>query len=80
MGKIKMLVEDDDGYNAEIEVDEELLDLREHDREVREKAIDDFTHECDKYCGFYSCKNKILTRNDILKIAEQLKERKNDRE
>ena len=38
------------------------------------KAIDDFVHECDKYCGFYSGKNKSITREDILKIAEQLKE------
>lgn len=38
------------------------------------KAIDDFIHECDKYCGFYSGKNKSITRKDILKIAEQLKE------
>ena len=37
------------------------------------KAIDDFIHECDKYCGFYSGKNKNIIREDILKIAEQLK-------
>ena len=42
------------------------------------KAIDDFIHECDKYCGFYSGKNKSITREDILKIAEQLKEQEND--
>ena len=40
------------------------------------KALDDFIHECDKYCGFYSGKNKSITREDILKIAEQLKEQK----
>ena len=38
------------------------------------KAIDDFVHKCDKHCGFYSGKNKNITREDILKIAEQLKE------
>ena len=38
------------------------------------KAIDDFIHECDKYCEFYSGKNKSITREDILKIAKQLKE------
>ena len=38
------------------------------------KAIDDFIHECDKHCGFYSGKNKSITREDILKIAEKLKE------
>ena len=37
------------------------------------KAIDDFIHGCDKYCGFYSGKNKNITREDMLKIAEQLK-------
>lgn len=42
------------------------------------KAIDDFIHECDKYCEFYSGKNKSITREDILKIAEQLKEMNNE--
>ena len=37
------------------------------------KAIDDFVHECDKHCEFYSGKNKSITREDILKIAEKLK-------
>lgn len=39
------------------------------------KAIDDFVHECDKHCEFYSGKNKSITREDILKIAEKLKVR-----
>ena len=43
-------------------------------KQIRSDAIDDFIHECDKYCGFYSGKNKSITREDILKIAEQLKE------
>ena len=43
------------------------------------KAIDDFIHECDKHCEFYSGKNKNLTREDILKIAEQLKAKNNER-
>ena len=43
-------------------------------KEFYNKAIDDFIHECDKHCGFYSGKNKSITREDILKIAEQLKE------
>ena len=38
-----------------------------------DKAVDDFVHECDKHCEFYSGKNKNITREDILKIAEQLK-------
>ena len=50
------------------------LDCSKHDKEIYNKAIDDFIHECDKYCGFYSGKNKSITREDILKIAEQLKE------
>ena len=37
------------------------------------KAIDDFIHECDKHCGFYTGYNENLTREDILRIAEQLK-------
>ena len=41
---------------------------------IYNKALDDFIHECDKYCGFYIGNNKIITREDILKIAEQLKE------
>ena len=41
-----------------------------------DKAVDDFVHECDKHCEFYSGKNKNITREDILKIAEQLKEQK----
>ena len=40
---------------------------------IYNKAIDDFIHECDKYCEFYGGKNKNITREDILKIAEQLK-------
>ena len=37
------------------------------------RAIDDFIHECDKHCGFYTGDNKNITRQDILRIAEQLK-------
>ena len=38
-----------------------------------DKAINDFVHECDKYCGFYNGENKNITREDILRIAEKLK-------
>lgn len=56
-------------------------ELELHDKAIRNEAIDDFIHECDKYCGFYSGKNKNITREDILKIAEKLKEMtENDRE
>ena len=46
---------------------------QEYVEQAYNKAIDDFIHECDKYCGFYSDKNKNITREDMLKIAEQLK-------
>ena len=49
-------------------------ELELHDKAIRNEAIDDFIHECDKHCEFYSGKNISLTREDILKIAEQLKE------
>lgn len=42
------------------------------------KSIDDFIHECDKYCEFYSGKNKNLTREDMLNIAERLKGKMNN--
>lgn len=42
-------------------------------KDVYNKAIDDFIHECDRHCGFYNGYNKNLTREDILMIAEQLK-------
>lgn len=41
--------------------------------EFYNKAIDDFVHECDKCCGFYTGNNKNLTREDMLNIAERLK-------
>ena len=46
---------------------------QEYVEQAYNKAIDDFIHGCDKYCGFYSGKNKNITREDMLKIAEQLK-------
>ena len=42
-------------------------------KEEYNKAIDDFIHECDKCCGFYTGNNKNLTREDMLNIAERLK-------
>ena len=45
-------------------------------KQIRSDAIDDFVHECDKHCEFYSGKNKSITREEILKIAEQVKEQK----
>ena len=50
-------------------------ELELHDKTIRNEAVDDFVHECDKCCGFYSGKNKSITREDILKIAEKLKVR-----
>ena len=40
------------------------------------KGIDDLVHKCDKHCGFYTGDNKNLTREDILLIANELKEQK----
>ena len=37
------------------------------------KAIDDFIKAVDKHCGYYAGECKNLTRDDILKIAEDLK-------
>ena len=47
-------------------------------KEFYNKAIDNFVHECDNHCGFYKGESKNITREDILKIAEQLKEQTND--
>lgn len=37
------------------------------------KAIDDFIKAADKHCGYYTGECKNLTRDDLLKIAEDLK-------
>ena len=38
-----------------------------------DKAIDDFIKAADKHCGYYAGECKNLTRDDLLKIAEDLK-------
>lgn len=38
-----------------------------------DKAIDDFIKSVDKHCGYYAGECKNLTRDDLLKIAEDLK-------
>ena len=38
-----------------------------------DKAIDDFIKAVDKHCGYYAGECKNLTRDDLLKIAEDLK-------
>ena len=53
-----------------------LTELANLIKTLQGKAIDDFVHECDKYCGFYSGKNRNLTREDMLNIAERLKGKK----
>ena len=50
------------------------FDLYENNQRIYNKAIDDFIHECDKSCGFYTGDNKNLTREDLLMIADELKE------
>lgn len=37
------------------------------------KAIDDFIKAADKHCGYYAGECKNLMRDDLLKIAEDLK-------
>ena len=63
----------DNGLDIDIE-----QDYRKGKADGYNKAVDDFIHKCDKYCGLYSGGNKILTREDVLKIAEQLRECKVD--
>lgn len=61
-----------EGYKSAIECYTEEY-TRRKSREQYNKAVDDFIHECDKCCGFYSGKNKNITREDMLNIAERLK-------
>ena len=63
-----------EGYKNAIECYTKEYTIRKSNVQY-DKAVDDFVHECDKHCEFYSGKNKNITREDILKIAEQLKER-----
>lgn len=61
-------------YNSQLEFHaRETEQLAAWLKELYDKAVDDFVHECDKCCGFYNGKNKNITREDILKIAEKLK-------
>ena len=62
-----------EGYKNAIECYTREYTIRKSNIQY-DKAIDDFVHECDKHCEFYSGKNKSITREDILKIAKQLKE------
>lgn len=39
-----------------------------------DKAIDDFIRAVDKHCGYYAGECKNLTRDDLLKIAKDLKD------
>ena len=38
------------------------------------KALDDFVKSVDKLCGYYAGECKNLTRDDLLKIAKELKD------
>lgn len=54
--------------------DYELADIvNEAEQRGYDKGIDDFIKECDKFCGYYKGENKIITRDDMLMIAERLK-------
>ena len=63
-----------EGYKNAIECYTKEYTIRKSNVQY-DKAVDDFVHECDKCCGFYSGKNKSITREDILKIAKKLKAR-----
>lgn len=41
--------------------------------DIYDKAVDDFIRTADKQCGYYAGECKNLTRDDLLKIAEDLK-------
>lgn len=41
--------------------------------DIYDKAIDDFIRAVDKHCVYYAGECKNLTRDDLLKIAEDLK-------
>ncbi len=41
--------------------------------DIYDKAIEDFIKSVDKHCGYYAGECKNLTRDDFLKIAEDLK-------
>ena len=42
--------------------------------DIYDEAIDDFIRAVDKHCGYYSGECKNLTRDDLLKIAKELKD------
>ena len=63
-----------EGYKNAIECYTKEYTIRKSNVQY-DKAVDDFVHKCDKCCGFYSGKNKNITREDILKIAKKLKAR-----
>lgn len=50
---------------------EELKEFRNNDS--YKKALDDFVRQCDKQCGFYNGKTHNLTRDEVLMIVHQLK-------
>ena len=49
-------------------------DYRKGKSEGYNKAIDDFIKAADKHCGYYAGECKNLTRDDLLKIAKELKD------
>lgn len=42
--------------------------------DIYDKAIDDVIKAADKLCGYYTGECKNLTRDDLLKIAKELKD------
>ena len=52
----------------------EMATYEEVYKMVYDKAIDDFIKAVDKHCGYYAGECKNLTRDDLLKIAKELKD------
>lgn len=46
---------------------------KEHEQLAKWLEIDDFIKVVDKHCGYYAGECKNLTRDDLLEIAEDLK-------
>lgn len=44
------------------------------EQEIRDKVIGEFIHRIDKECGYHNGENKNLSREMLLRIAEQMKE------
>ena len=64
--ELKSYRENYNGYNKE--------DIELNRNAMYNKAIDDFVKAVDKQCGYYAGECNNLTRDDLLKIAKELKD------